>query len=386
MAGALTLGLAVGCGSSEEGLLSSTIPKPSPSARATVDIDTNSSPLFVRVASLSPGSEPFLIASDRAGNALQIVTQSAGTWSLKEVIALPESPGEVVAMDVDGDAFAELLVAYRSSFTVGVWRRGPDGIWSESRRLPVGSAPQSLRLADFDGDSVLDLAVGNVVGDSLSIFFGRSGGGFEDPLALASGTRPVQIDTGDFNHDGLPDLASSNFVDSTVQVWFSSRERAFVSGPTLVTGAQPFGLESLDLDGDGQDDLVVANEGDGTLSAFRFQNGLAEAPQTTTVGAKPDQILAADVDGDGRVELLVTLEEEQGVAVIRNGGGELSRSDFIPTRGGPVGIDCGPSFAVTANFFGSGLTLIPLSASGGAPPERFNFRQILSRTRRSTRL
>jgi hypothetical protein len=329
-----------------------------PLAPRIQQLDSGSAPLFVRFGDLDGDGHPEVVASDRRGNALNLLfVATDGTLSRRQSIALPHSPAESAILDVNSDGRNDIVVAYRSSNAVGVWTQDAAGAFGEQSSLSVGEAPQGVRVADFDNDGRADLAVSNVRSDSVSVLFGRANG-FEPAVNFPVGTAPVQIDAAEWTGDGRADLAVSNFGSNSVSLLYASGARSFVAGPVLSVGVEPFGIESPDLNGDGLRDLVVANEGDGTLSRFLFSASGPGAGEKFPVGAKPDQIVILDVDRDGSDELLVTLEEESGVAVVRNFGGRLERAVVLPTQGGPVGIDVFARRVATANFFGAGVTLL----------------------------
>jgi hypothetical protein len=311
-------------------------------------LETGSAPLFVHL------SEGKIYASDRRGNRLQVLERPfQGPFQLVQSIDLGASPGESVRADFWGDGRPDLAVALRSGSEVLLFE---DSDPSRPRRFAVGQAPQGLKVADLDGDGRLDLAVSNVGSDSLSILYSQ-GNGFSPAQNLSVGTQPVQLEIGDFSGDGRLDLASSNFGSASVTVYRQTSARSYALHQSLAVGQGAFGLLGRDLNGDGRTDLVVANELDGSLSRFLQRDGALQAGQRFPVGAKPDQL--AWLDGF----LLVSLEEESGVAVVGvQGQGDLSRLTLLPTRGGPVGLASadldqdGLTDAVTANFFGQGLT------------------------------
>ena len=120
-----------------------------------------------------------------------------------------------------------------------------------------------------------------------------------------------------------------------------------------------------DFNGDGKLDLAVANEADGNLTRWLGgEGGLFEQAQTIPAGAKPDCLVPWDVNQDGFLDLLVTLEDEGGVAILSGDGqGNFARTQLVLTNGGPVDIqlvslDGVNQQAVTANFFGQGLSLL----------------------------
>ncbi|MBS2040753.1 VCBS repeat-containing protein [bacterium] len=353
---ALLTMLLVGCGQVQR----DSIPGGSLPTDFTVkSLQTGSSPLFVTAADLNGDGLDELIASDRTNNKLQVLSSGA----LSE-ITLSNSPGQCAVGDFVGDSRPDLAVALRNGASVLIFDHADS---SSSSSIPVGTSPQGLAVRDLDGDGRSDLIVSNVGSNSLSVLWGQAGGGLTSPIQLVCGGSPVQVLIQDVTGDGRADLVTSNFGSGSLTCYVNQGSRSFTLGQTLAVGNGPFGLAGGDLNGDGKPDLVVANEQDNTLTRWLLGDSGLGQPLTLPVGLKPDCLLAADVNRDQVLDLLVTLEDEGGVAVLLGDGlGGFQRTSLIPTQGGPVDIQranldgSGQFQAVTANFFGQGLSLIGL--------------------------
>jgi hypothetical protein len=348
----------IGCGQVDR----SSLPGGALPADFTVtNLATGSSPLFVKVADLTGDGLFEMIASDRTNNKLQIL----GASSLNEV-TLSNSPGQCAVADFVGDGRPDLAVALRDGSSLLIFEGGDP---SQSFSVNVGTSPQGVAAADLDGDGRTDLVVGNVGSHDVTVLWGQMGGGFASTLTLPCGTSPVQVLLQDANGDGLSDILVSNFGSGSVSIFNYGGSRSFGLGQTLAVGQSPFGLVGGDFNGDGKLDLAVANEADGTVTRWLMGDGLLGQPLTIPAGAKPDCLVALDVNQDSFLDLLVTLEEESGVAVLSGDGlGGFTRTQLVATNGGPVDIQLVPldgsgRQAVTANFFGQGLSLLtPVTA------------------------
>jgi len=321
-------------------------------------LETGSAPLFVAAADLDGLGRTLLIASDRTNNRLQIVD---GTSVLRE-IPLSNSPGECAVADFVGDSRLDLAVALRDGTSVTIFDGGDSSL---ATSVSVGTSPQGMAAADLDGDGRQDLVVSNVGSHDLTVLWGQAGGGLGSPLTLSCGLSPVQVLIQDANGDSQLDLLCSNFGSGSVSCFHNQGGRNFSLGQTLAVGNSPFGLAGADFNGDGKPDLAVANELDGTITRYLMGESSLGSALSILAGSKPDCLLSLDVNHDNLQDLLVTLEEEKGVAVLLGDGrGEFSRAGLIPTAGGPVGIvqadldRSGAPQAVTANFFGQGLSVL----------------------------
>lgn len=342
----------MGCGQVDRSSLPGA---PLPSDFTVTQVDTGSSPLFVKAGDLDGDGQSELIASDRTNKKLQIVSFGGVT----EVI-LSNSPGQCAVGDFVGDRRPDLAIALRDGSSVLIFDHGDS---AQSSNVAVGTSPQGMAAGDLDGDGRTDLVVGNVGSNDVTVLWGQAGGGFASPLTLPCGNSPVQVLLQDVTGDGREDILVSNFGSGSVSIFNHVGSRSFVPGQTLAVGQSPFGLAGGDFNGDGKLDLAVANEGDGTVTCWLMADGLLASPLNTPAGTRPDCLVAWDVNEDGFLDLLVTVEAEGGVAVLQgNGQGTFVRSQLVVTNGGPVDIQLvqrdGNLQAVTANFFGQGLSVL----------------------------
>ena len=193
--------------------------------------------------------------------------------------------GFVTTADVNGDGFADMLVAntYYSD-TIGVSLGKGDGSFKNMVRYPSGgSSPVTIVPVDLNGDGNLDLVISNQApcyacsGDGLvAVLIGKGDGRFEPP---------VSYDAGGFGYSGI--------------------------GPSHMT--------VVDLNGDGALDVLVANcaprrtigcgEDNAVLGVLLGNgNGTLQAVRTFNVGGFSGEggLAVADINGDGKLDALVT--------------------------------------------------------------------------------
>lgn len=261
-----------------------------PYEAAVADLDGDGrNDVAVALNSISPGGIALLLQDplhpgDFAG-AVQVPLGAGGVG--------------VAVADLDGDGRNDLLLASRSSdpARAGVYVALQDplveGRFLPARRLDAGQSPGHVLATDLDADGRPDLVVANAAID------GRGSG---VTVLLADAARPGQFRPGSFhpmddaaqascvadlNGDGLPDLAVAgavtglvNDLQSVVQVFLQdpAAPGRFVRGGRFAGGDQVRYLAAADLDGDGAVDLVT-DEGPRVLYNDPARPGSLQAPR-----------------------------------------------------------------------------------------------------------
>src|SRR5208283_1577585 len=208
----------------------------------------------------------------------------------------------VVAADVNGDGFPDIVVATNNGVTVmlnngnGTFAAPSTDVGGDYATWAVAS--ESVAVVDVNGDGLPDIVVTNYCAQAapgcygIAVLLGNGDGTFQaaigyDTAGLATGAVVV----GDVNGDGLPDLVVTN----ECQVY------------TCAGG-------SLKL-------LLNNGNGDGT---FQPANGL--------VVAGANSITLADVNNDGHLDVVVTLTKTVAVQ-LGNGDGTLQSANTFKTGG-----------------------------------------------------
>lgn len=233
-------------------------------------------------------------------------------------------PHTILAQDVDGDGWVDLLVDHRDGEGVLLLRGRGDGTFETPGMLvPVGGDPYlGMALGDLNGDGRLELvtpnpqaisvllgdetaasgfrplpslvaddpfgvALGDVNGDgwldiaaaggersaSVYLFQGNGEGDFQAaegfPLALERGGKKLAV--GDLNGDGLADVAVANYRSPDVALFLGGDP---ITQSSVPGGKHPWGLAFADLNEDGLDDLIVVDTDD---PAIRLYVSVAES-------------------------------------------------------------------------------------------------------------
>ena len=273
------------------------------------------------------------------------------------------NPGPIVAMDLNNDGHADLVMCNASSPTLTLLYGGATaGAFSAPVTLPLGANryAYAVAVADFNGDGKPDIAVAASGGHSVLLFLQNAGGGFSGvtpsaiavngtPYSIAAaalsggsqdlavglgtgqlailkgngdgtfqaesdypcGTTPAAIKIADLDGANGPDIAVADYTaSSSVIVFLNDGSGGFGLGTAYPTGdGYAIDLAIGDLNGDGIPDLAVANSGapgyPGSLAVLSNNGSGAFGPASLYYGLQgPLSVAIADIDGDGRNDLV----------------------------------------------------------------------------------
>ncbi|MHA7627209.1 lysyl oxidase family protein [Corallococcus sp. M7] len=170
--------------------------------------------------------------------------------------------------DIDGDAYADVLVA--TSFGVSVFKGGPD--LSQVLTQPVFRAPDSAtlrfsgaQLLDLDGDGRDELTVSTTPTRNLTVYRATPGapeGAFTAVRTLTG----VPVPAGDADGDGVQDLAVTH-PDATVDLYLGCKaggaracEGPLTAQPVWTGQAEAFAALP-DLNADGRSEALLLLNG-----------------------------------------------------------------------------------------------------------------------------
>ena len=254
----------------------------------------------------------------------------------------------VVSSDLDGDGFADLIVANNESDNVSILYGLGDGTFSEP---PINVAtqfgPSSLAVADMNRDGRQDIIVAHDFDSSVAILLqGDSRESFSLAGSLGTGDGPEGLVVADLNGDGLVDAVTANYSDDSVSVLLGVGNGTFSGRTDYATSTHPFSgpfaLAVADMNGDDVADLVVANADDSPSSVgvlLGVGDGTFMPPSIFRVGRDlggPVSVAVGDLNGDHIPDVVTANEDDFTVSVLfGQGGGQLgkrsiSKSEYPP--------------------------------------------------------
>ena len=249
----------------------------------------------------------------------------------------------VVAADVNGDGFPDMIVANTDG--ISVLLNNGNGTFAAPVTYPTGGTRAfAVAVADVNGDNLPDLVVTNYCSPSTGCINGGVGvllndvnnhGSFLAPVSYAAGgvdTRAVVI--GDVTGDGWPDIiVTSNCqaltcVDGSIYLLANKGDGTF-KAPVPIAASMGGPLAIGDMNGDGIPDLVadvgvLLGNGDGTFSLIDpVLFGGSPLPGGTI------SIALQDVNADTILDVIVA---DQHTVKVQFGNGDGTVQDAIPFK------------------------------------------------------
>ena len=292
------------------------------------------------------GDHDIVVLSRSSATITILLNDGQGVLTVAETVAVPgRNPVEVLAEDLDGDAFPDLAVATLRGVAVL--------FGAADRTFPVHEfvevSPSSLIAADINGDGAIDLVTGSSSSSLVSILV-NSGERTFGPSAVNSSMkvtwRPETLAAGDFDGDGDADVAVTDKGSAAVNVLWNGESGVATSGLArtgglIRVGFKPHGAVAGDFNGDGIPDVATSN-GDGQNVSLLFGTGSGTFEEPTLESGRHylfegsghlNHITAGDLDGDGDLEAIAVERGRAHVGILRNRGD----GTFDPRISFPVG-------------------------------------------------
>ena len=247
--------------------------------------------------------------------------------------------GQIVATDLDGDGYLDILATsgYPTEEGVYTFVGNGDGTFQVPELTDVGFSSPWPAVADFNNDNHVDVAVTDLSGQ-LAILLGKGDGSFEPAIYYQTADTPQNPTTADFNLDGNPDLAISHTFKGTVSIYLGHGDGTFDS-PLTITSRGALYLAAGDVNRDSKPDLVV---GGGKLLNLFVGNGDGTFQEPVSIYSNYGPVKVADLDRDGRLD--VTVSPEDGTIVVLRGKGDGS---FAAAAEFPIGSEFSGFFVMS---------------------------------------
>src|SRR2546429_708829 len=177
-------------------------------------------------------------------------------------ITVGNSPASLAVGDFNGDGKPDMAVLANtiSTASVSIYLSNGDGTFNFKTSFSSGFTSVWIAAGDLNGDGFADLVIANGYSRSVSVFLANGDGTFGPRSDISLPGRIESILLADFNADGKPDLAAPDFEfapQMSISILLGNGDGTFgpnVEYPTLNT---PYVVVADDFNKDGNLDLAI---------------------------------------------------------------------------------------------------------------------------------
>lgn len=287
-----------------------------------------------------------------------------GTFAGRVVSSAGYSPHSVIACNLNGDNFDDLVI----SGSGGTYAYVSKGNCLFSPLITCGSG-YSSSVGDFDGDGDNDVATTDWNQNKIFIYLNNGDESFTQSQEIYVPGHPEEIIAADINNDGKQDLAvvfGDRFVVSTMQIRFGKGDGSFPETPSevitdigeVISGGKRYsagGATAADFNKDGNidiaflyfNDIIEHLEIEYASVLLGYGTGNFETTENWDnflLNHGPLDSVAGDFNKDGSLDLAASNRYSENISILANSW----NSSFFPKQ--DFNVDKQPLCLTTGDF------------------------------------
>lgn len=239
-------------------------------------------------------------------------TNGAGAYVLNQNIGpSPYYARAAFAADLDNDGDLDLLTV-SSGGSIIYWHENLNGAGNYGPAQTILTAEYGTNRVlaeDIDGDGFLDLLTAASLSDRVAWYRNDGTGNFGAQQIINSGSQFMDIDTADVDGDGIVDVISASRDDNRI-IWYKNDGLGnFTIQPDITDTAMGAAIVFFtDMDGDGDQDALSGSLTDDRILWYDNTDGLGSFGPPQDIPLSPGfdlrEIFPADFDLDGDMDIV----------------------------------------------------------------------------------
>lgn len=257
-----------------------------------------------------------------------------GHFGLQQAVPVGASPHGIAALDVDGDADLDLVVATEGGNFLSLLINDGAGVFgNRSDFNSGGNGEYALAPGDMNGDGILDLVVGTRHDNRVIVLTGNGNGTFSPAANIDGGGLVWKLVLGDVDNDGALDVAAVNGQSGNGAIVLGNGDGTLQPATITTFGSHMVASDLGDLDGDGDLDWVASSYGAGRWYILKNDGSGAFTPDSEVDAPSAGSCASLyDFDNDGDLDMALADENDDVVLLMRNGDrGDMIFSDGFET-------------------------------------------------------
>lgn len=235
-------------------------------------------------------------------------------------------PYSIVLGDVNNDTYLDIVVAYGTNDSIGVFQGYGNGSFASEKihQYMYGKQTEfvSVALGDLNKDDQLDVVLANPNDQYISILFGFGNGTFSDGIGafMHIDCRASYVNVYDFNGDNRADIAVICSQENAVIILYGTEKGDFLVGRKYVTSSISIHktIAFGDFNNDSYLDFAVGNTLHNDIDIY-LRNGteLFGNPTILSTGwnTKPNSLAVGDFDHDNLSDIVVATYQSNYIRI-----------------------------------------------------------------------